>query len=138
MLQALRDDAQGKGLGSGDRLLAALPVGQNAWKLRNLSNPATIVLALNLNGKTHHNPPGSTTEVGGPFRRHRSGPWSNAGPLPTPGVASPTVGANLARVAAHCQGQTGCLRFASAGAARLLYAGMTRARDLLYVTYQTR
>jgi superfamily I DNA/RNA helicase len=48
------------------------------------------------------------------------------------------VRAKLARAAAHCQGQTGFLRFASAGAARLLYVGMTRARDLLYVTYQSR
>jgi superfamily I DNA/RNA helicase len=30
------------------------------------------------------------------------------------------------------------LRYASAEAARLLYVGMTRARDLLYVTYQSR
>ncbi len=64
MLQAFRDDAQGEGLGSGDRLFAALPVCQYARKLGNLGNPATIFLALNLNGKTHPDPPGNTAEVG--------------------------------------------------------------------------
>ena len=104
---------QGEGLGLGDRLLAALPVRQYAWKLRNLGNPATIVLAINLNGKTHQDPPGNTTKVGGLFRQHRAGPWGKATPLPTLEIASPTVGTKLARVAAHCQGETGRLRFAS-------------------------
>jgi hypothetical protein len=67
MLEAFRDDAQGEGLDSGDRLLAAPPVRQCTRKLGNLGNPATIFFALNLDGKTHPDPPDNPAEVGGCF-----------------------------------------------------------------------
>jgi hypothetical protein len=56
VLHAVCDDAQGEGLGSGNCLLAALPVRKDARQLGHLGDPATIFLAFNLDGKTHPAP----------------------------------------------------------------------------------
>jgi hypothetical protein len=51
VLEALCQHPEGEGLNVGYGLRARLPVAQGAWQGRNLGEPTTIILALELNGE---------------------------------------------------------------------------------------
>jgi hypothetical protein len=55
MFETLGDDAEGKGLDMSDGLVPSAAVAQDAGQVRNLSDPAAIVLAFELDrkGQTH-------------------------------------------------------------------------------------
>ena len=53
MLEAIRQYSEGQRLNMGDRVVPARPVRVNARELRNIGNPSTVGLALNLNLVVH-------------------------------------------------------------------------------------
>ena len=53
MLQAIGKHAQGQGLRVHPRLVFSHPLGQDARKLCDLGNPASIFFLLRLNGPLH-------------------------------------------------------------------------------------
>ena len=53
MLKTIRQDSEGQRLNMGDRFVPALPVCVNSRELRNIGNPSTVGLALNLNLVVH-------------------------------------------------------------------------------------
>ena len=53
MLEALGEDSQSKRLDLRDRFVPALPIRHHARQVRNLGQPATVVLSFQLDGKLH-------------------------------------------------------------------------------------
>jgi hypothetical protein len=53
MLQAIGQDTKGKRLCARDGLIARLSVSQDADEVRNLSDPAAVLLAISLDGEMH-------------------------------------------------------------------------------------
>ena len=53
MVEAIRKDAKRQGLNMSHSFVPALPIGHHTWKLRNLGEPAAVVLAVNLDLEMH-------------------------------------------------------------------------------------
>jgi hypothetical protein len=55
MLQSIGQHTERQGLGPRDRFVAAAAIGKHSRKIHNLSEPATILFALNLYREVTHN-----------------------------------------------------------------------------------